>query len=43
MNGDENCKKSVYYGENVPLFRRNGYRKSGTVILRVRIRDTALR
>ena len=33
---------SVYYDENVPLFRRNGYRKSGTMILRVRSRDTAL-
>ena len=32
----------VYYDENVPLFRRNGYRKSGTMILRVRSRDTAL-
>ena len=28
----------VYYDENVPLFRRNGYRKSGTMILRVRSR-----
>ena len=34
---------AVYYGENVPLFRRNGYRKSGTMILRVRSRDTALK
>ena len=33
---------SVYYDENVPLFRKNGYRKSGTMILRVRSRDTAL-
>lgn len=33
----------VYYGENVPLFRRNGYRKSGTKILRVRNRDTSLK
>ena len=33
----------VYYSENVPLFRRNGYRKSGTMILRVRSRDTALK
>ena len=33
---------NVYYSENVPLFRRNGYRKSGTMILRVRSRDTAL-
>ena len=33
----------VYYDENVPLFRRNGYRKSGTMILRVRSRDTALK
>jgi len=24
--------KDVYYGENVPLFRRNGYRKSGAMI-----------
>lgn len=22
----------VYYGKNVPLFRRNGYRKSGAMI-----------
>lgn len=22
----------VYYGENVPLFRRNGYQKSGAMI-----------
>ena len=36
-------ESSVYYGENVPLFRRNGYRKSGTMILRVRSRDTALK
>ena len=34
---------AVYYDENVPLFRRNGYRKSGTMILRVRSRDTALK
>ena len=34
--------ENVYYDENVPLFRRNGYRKSGTMILRVRSRDTAL-
>ena len=33
---------AVYYDENVPLFRKNGYRKSGTMILRVRSRDTAL-
>ena len=32
----------VYYDENVPLFRRNVYRKSGAMILRVRSRDTAL-
>ena len=38
----ELSKKAVYYDENVPLFRRNGYRKSGTMILRVRSRDTAL-
>ena len=23
---------AVYYGKNVPLFRRNGYRKSGAMI-----------
>ena len=23
---------AVYYGENVPLFRRNGYQKSGAMI-----------
>ena len=23
---------SEYYGSNVPLFRRNGYRQSGTMI-----------
>lgn len=34
---------NVYYGENVPLFRREEYRKSGTMILRVRNRDTALK
>ena len=33
----------VYYDENVPLFRRNVYRKSGAMILRVRSRDTALK
>ena len=27
---------TVYYDENVPLFRRNGYRKSGAMILRYR-------
>ena len=37
------AREGVYYGENVPLFRRNGYRKSGTMILRVRSRDTALK
>ena len=26
------CGKDVYYGKNVPLFRRNGYRKSGAMI-----------
>ena len=31
------CKQSfraviVYYGKNVPLFRRNGYRKPGAMI-----------
>lgn len=35
--GDEYQKRlsktlTVYYGENVPLFRRNGYRKSGSMI-----------
>ena len=25
-------KKSEYYGSNVPLFRRNGYRQSGAMI-----------
>ena len=25
-------KKNEYYGSNVPLFRRNGYRQSGTMI-----------
>ena len=39
---DQILKFHVYYDENVPLFRRNGYRKSGTMILRVRSRDTAL-
>lgn len=34
--------ENVYYDDNVPLFRGNGYRKSGTMILRVRSRDTAL-
>ena len=29
-----------YYGSNVPLFRRNGYRQSGTMIPGVRNRDT---
>lgn len=24
--------KTVYYGKNVPLFRRNGYRKPGAMI-----------
>lgn len=32
----------VYYDENVPLFRSNGYRKSGTMIPQVRNRDTIL-
>lgn len=39
---EKSIKLLVYYDENVPLFRRNGYRKSGTMILRVRSRDTAL-
>ena len=45
MEDPENLRilLDVYYGENVPLFRRNGYRKSGTMILRVRSRDTALK
>ena len=32
--GTENggVKDAVYYGKNVPLFRRNGYRMSGTMI-----------
>ncbi len=25
-------KDGEYYGSNVPLFRRNGYRQSGTMI-----------
>ena len=25
-------RKTVYYGKNVPLFRRNGYRMSGAMI-----------
>ena len=25
-------KSRVYYGKNVPLFRRNGYRKPGAMI-----------
>ena len=29
----EICRKlDVYYGKNVPLFRRNGYRKPGAMI-----------
>ena len=33
----QNCfaplkQKFVYYGKNVPLFRRNGYRKPGAMI-----------
>ena len=27
-----NLAENVYYGKNVPLFRRNGYRKSGAMI-----------
>ena len=42
MTGRDYDLPTVYYDENVPLFRRNGYRKSGTMILRVRSRDTAL-
>ena len=35
MEDPENLRilLDVYYGENVPLFRRNGYRKSGAMIL----------
>lgn len=42
MNNDsiEYYEKNEYYGSNVPLFRRNGYRQSGAMILRVRNRDT---
>ena len=38
----KDVSETVYYDENVPLFRRNVYRKSGAMILRVRSRDTAL-
>ena len=31
-NSGECPDKDVYYGKNVPPFRRNGYRKSGTMI-----------
>ena len=31
-SSDENPVLGVYYGKNVPLFRRNGYRKSGAMI-----------
>ena len=31
MRGDLH-ELDVYYGKNVPLFRRNGYRKSGAMI-----------
>ena len=41
-NGGIPVNTCVYYDENVPLFRKNGYRKSGTMILRVRSRDTTL-
>ena len=30
--GFPNFQASVYYGKNVPLFRRNGYRKPGAMI-----------
>lgn len=33
----------VYYGKNVPLFRRNRYRKSETTIPRIRNRNTELK
>ena len=26
------CEDGVYYGKNIPLFRRNGYRMSGAMI-----------
>src|SRR5699024_5252541 len=42
LNAMLSDRLTVYYDDNVPLFRRNGYRKSGTMILRVRSRDTAL-
>ena len=34
LNNNEttDLEEDVYYGKNVPLFRRNGYRKSGTMI-----------
>ena len=32
----------VYYDKNVPLFRRNGYRKSGAMIPKVRNKDNTL-
>ena len=31
-NIELNITVSVYYGKNVPLFRRNGYRKPGAMI-----------
>ena len=31
-NPDGYEKSHEYYGSNVPLFRRNGYRQSGTMI-----------
>ena len=32
IDGHRNAQGSEYYGSNVPLFRRNGYRQSGTMI-----------
>ena len=31
-HGEKMDETTVYYGKNVPLFRRNGYRKSGAMI-----------
>ena len=31
-NAESEDPQDVYYGKNVPLFRRNGYRKSGAMI-----------
>ena len=32
LNINQGNNKDEYYGSNVPLFRRNGYRQSGTMI-----------